>query len=82
MRRTAEWLENPRNLWRAVRIRWRLRYVSLLVAYLMGVLQGADQWAHPVEPRRGAARGREIGKLVKYGPDTHDDTDAVTYRTE
>ena len=41
MRRTAEWLENPRNLWRAVRIRWRLRYVSLLVAYLMGVLQGA-----------------------------------------
>ena len=33
-------------------IRWRFRYVSLLVANLMGVLQGADQRAHLVTTAR------------------------------
>ena len=36
-------LGSPRSQRRAVWIRSRFRYVSLLAAYLMGVLQGADQ---------------------------------------
>ena len=37
-------LGNPRSQWRAVRIRSRLRYMSLLVANLMGTLQGACEF--------------------------------------